>query len=123
MPPLVAFPLVLPMGWTESPLYFCAFTETGSDLANSLLQRNLRYPHHRLENLTGEGDFGPNPERGHDLLPLRRPLRSHRSLLSRRPIAYVDVFVDNFLGLGQGHPSNPLANQRCTLVTAIDDIF
>ena len=32
--PLVAFPLVLPMGWTESPPYFCAATETFVDLAN-----------------------------------------------------------------------------------------
>jgi hypothetical protein len=32
--PLVAFPLVLPMGWTESPPYFCATTETAVDLAN-----------------------------------------------------------------------------------------
>jgi hypothetical protein len=31
--PLIAFPLALPMGWTESP-YFCAFTETITDVAN-----------------------------------------------------------------------------------------
>jgi hypothetical protein len=34
LPPLVVSPLVLPMGWTESPPYFCAFTETGCDIAN-----------------------------------------------------------------------------------------
>ena len=28
LPQLVALPLVLPMGWTESPPWFCAFTET-----------------------------------------------------------------------------------------------
>ena len=32
--PLIAFPLVLPMGWTESPPYFCAATETATDIAN-----------------------------------------------------------------------------------------
>jgi hypothetical protein len=32
--PIVAFPLALPMGWTESPPYFAAFTslKTGEDL-------------------------------------------------------------------------------------------
>jgi hypothetical protein len=33
--PLVAFPLILPMGWCESPPYFCcALTETVADLTN-----------------------------------------------------------------------------------------
>ena len=31
---LVALPLVLPMGWVESPPYFCAATETVADLVN-----------------------------------------------------------------------------------------
>jgi hypothetical protein len=47
-PQLVAIPLALPMGWVESPPYFCAATETVADLANSRL--NLRQvPRHRLE--------------------------------------------------------------------------
>ena len=33
-PLLTAIPLVLPMGWTESPPYFCTTTETIVDLAN-----------------------------------------------------------------------------------------
>ena len=32
--PLLAIPLVLPMGWTESPLYFCSVTETVTDVVN-----------------------------------------------------------------------------------------
>lgn len=31
---LLAIPLVLPMGWAESPAYFCATTETIADLVN-----------------------------------------------------------------------------------------
>ena len=37
--PLIALPLVLPMGWVESPPWFCAATETVADLANN-------WPHH-----------------------------------------------------------------------------
>ena len=40
--PLIAFPLALPMGWTESPPYFCAITETIADVAN---QRILKWRH------------------------------------------------------------------------------
>lgn len=39
--PLIGLPLSLPMGWKNSPPYFCAFTETCTDLANSA----QRYQH------------------------------------------------------------------------------
>ena len=51
-PPLIAFPLALPMGWIESPPYFTAATETICDLANATLaspdSETLRRQH-RLE--------------------------------------------------------------------------
>ena len=34
LPPLVAFPLTLPMGWTDVPPFFCKFTEMACDLTN-----------------------------------------------------------------------------------------
>ena len=49
--PWVAFPLVLPMGWTESPPAFCVATETVTDLANWSLQRHEVFPKHRLEDI------------------------------------------------------------------------
>jgi hypothetical protein len=33
---LLGIPLSLPMGWSLSPSYFCAFTQTCTDLANDL---------------------------------------------------------------------------------------
>ena len=45
---LVAFPLVLPMGWVESLPQFCAVTENVADLANTALREKtpqLRTPH------------------------------------------------------------------------------
>jgi hypothetical protein len=44
--PLLALPLVLPMGWTESPPWFCATTETCTDVANQRLQRGWKAPPH-----------------------------------------------------------------------------
>jgi hypothetical protein len=50
LPPLVAFPLVLPMGWTYySPPFFCVFTETIFDLTNKELNKNVRHLEHLLE--------------------------------------------------------------------------
>ena len=97
-PPLVAFPLALPMGWIESPPYFTAATETICDLANSALHSSesthLDTPH-RLEALAATppsdtpAPSGPGPPSELPILRLARP--------ARRPVATVDVYVDDFL--------------------------
>jgi hypothetical protein len=42
--PLIALPLVLPMGWTESPPWFCAATESTTDVANHRLEQGWVAP-------------------------------------------------------------------------------
>ena len=49
--PLVAFPLVLPMGWSNSPPIFSTATETIADLANERLTSNVDMPPHHLDDL------------------------------------------------------------------------
>jgi hypothetical protein len=41
---LVGIPLSLPMGWPHSPPYFCAFTETCTDLANNTPPTGIPHP-------------------------------------------------------------------------------
>ena len=60
-PPLVAFPLVLPLGWTNSPPIFSAFTETIADLANCQFSANKRAPIHPLEPQAGAADCSSFP--------------------------------------------------------------
>ncbi len=43
---LVAMPLVLPMGWTQSPPLFLAATETIANLVNAKLAENTQLPVH-----------------------------------------------------------------------------
>jgi len=123
LPPLVAFPLTLPMGWKEAPPFFCEFTETACDLTNRDLQRNARHPPHPLEDRASMGDFQPNPERGRDDHQVRQVPRSYKRKVYQRPLAKTDVFVDDFIGLGQDTPANPLVNQRRTLMHNVDKIF
>jgi hypothetical protein len=121
-PPLVAFPLVLPMGWVNSPPIFCAFTETIADLAN----RNLRFQAHppAPHRLTTIAD---NPNQVTDEPPStiesstwhRTPFASR---IPSRPAAYVDIYMDDFLVIAQGSPTQ-LENVRTTLFHAIDDVF
>jgi hypothetical protein len=72
--PLVALPLVLPMGWAESAAYFCAATETAADLANTRCAAGLDPPRHHLEALASTPPASPPDGRPvHVLPPLARP--------------------------------------------------
>ena len=49
-PTLIAVPMVLPMGWMESPPAFCTVTETIADLADAkIAQGYIPAPYHRHE--------------------------------------------------------------------------
>ena len=52
---MVAVPLVLTMGWINSPPTFCAVTETACDIANDRMYRR-HAPIHRLEHLAATHD-------------------------------------------------------------------
>ena len=115
--PLVAFPLALPMGWTQSPPYFCAMTETVADLANERIAQHHVPPPHRLEALADS----PTP----DIAPSPTPpqLCPNPSLATfRAPVASVDVFVDDFIALAQGSPNRTRWVRRI-LMEAIDDVL
>jgi len=119
-PPLLALPLALPMGWTQSPPAFCAVTETIADHANALLhkQRIFRQPH-RLDLLADTlPAHTPAPPTAHMTLLPRDPNIQHFS----RPLRAVDVFVDDFIGVAQGSPRS-LVNTRRTVMHAIDTVF
>jgi hypothetical protein len=86
--PLLALPLVLPMGWTQSPPWFCATTETATDVANHRLQRRWKAPPHHLDKVAAtppapESDHAP-PSMVAKVLPL--PLLSPDRQLKRQPL-------------------------------------
>ena len=46
--PIICINLVLPMGWLDSPKFFCAFLETLTDVANPLVDTNLPVPSYSM---------------------------------------------------------------------------
>ena len=115
--PLVAFPLTLPMGWVESPPFFTVLTETVCDIAN----RRIRDPSyvsapHRLESAAAT-------------LPALHAAPTARSrawhgpepIQPRRPVAEVDIYVDDFLLLAQTRAQQQRVLR--TSLAAIDDVF
>ena len=118
---LVAIPLTLPMGWVESPPHFCSVTETAADLANARLHRPVAPPH-RLERLAETPPALDPPLLLPPGLPASAvpPHRTHQPAL--RPVATVDVYMDDFIALGQGPPRR-LRTLRRHLLHAIDAVL
>jgi len=67
-PPLVAFLLALPMGWTSSLPLFCTATETVADLTNQALRIDLMAAPHHLEQAAD-----PLPPNEHQLATMQTP--------------------------------------------------
>ena len=145
--PLVAFPLVLPMGWANSPPIFSAATETSADLANDAIQRDDDPPSHPLDDLAAPMDdpvepiptascaarnnparpdpASPNPRPNPTTAPPTRlspPDARDPSLpSSSKYAAYIDVFVDDFIALCQGKYNR--RRVRRILLRAVDQVF
>ena len=92
--PLVPFPLALPMGWVESPPFFTTLTETVCNLSNAkLADTTFREDPHRLEQ-TAQTNPIASPER--KTPTKRRPPRASPGVPTK-PVAGVDIYVDDFL--------------------------
>ena len=124
--PYVAFPLVLPMGWKESPPYFCAFTETIADVANERLQASAYQPKpHHLDELANavrtEPPHKPARSASTPVKSVEVPSVRDPSLPTNAPpLQYIDIFVDDFISLGQ---APFLRRVRKTLLHAIDQVI
>lgn len=132
-PRLVAIPLVLPMGWVSSPPFFCAATETAADVANSHLRDRSFQPIPHPLRLVADSPNNLQPvsppvstiATAHIPLPVPlsgRSFQPPQTTIPSAPLAYVDLYMDDFLGLAQGHPGLR-ERVRSTLFHSIDQIF
>ena len=123
--PLVALPLVLLMGWKNSPPVFCAATETSADLANRRLQdTSNHFAPHSLDHQAARLDFarGAQPSLHTSNQSLPQPLQRDPSLpYNGKHLKYVDVFVNNFIALMQG--KHNASEVRSILMHAVNAVF
>ena len=124
---LIGIPLVLPMGWAESPPAFCAATETAADLANAALDApsNLDNKPHRFDKVSETTHppipSAPAPVTLSDMAPPVPTATSHIGKL-KRPVRGWDVYVDDFLGHVQGNKWKRRAVKRA-LLHSLDQVF
>lgn len=148
---LVAFPLVLPMGWVNSPPTFCAATETVADMANARIAAGVVPPPHRLdavantppalavpsrealgggfagrataEQLENQAEFNPMAQQVQmDCSTQQLPPPVVQSRRRHKPVAYYDIYVDDFLGACQGSIRRRTQVRRI-LLHALDEVF
>jgi hypothetical protein len=142
-PLMVGVPLACTMGWVESPPTFCAMSETVCDRANALFAASpLAAPPHRLNATAAllddlDTSMTPRPREADDVaanaalaaipgVVLEPPEPEHLAPPSNcafnRPLGHTDVFVDDFIQLGQGSKRRMNA-LRLHLLAAIDEIL
>jgi len=106
---LIAIPLTLPMGWTHSPPYFCAYTESITDLVNNTVPVQHSHPLLPLTQSTTlptESTFHPIAvTMGSTTLPW---------------LAHMDICMDDFMVIAQSPHHIPLLNN---LLHAINDVL
>jgi hypothetical protein len=110
--PIIGIPLSLPMGWSQSPPYFCAFTETCADLANappppSPLPHPL-YAATQCASTTVVEQFHPSA-----VLMTHQPYPSE-------PLRCVNVYIDDFMAVAQRPQQAPVMHR---LLHCIDQVF
>ena len=130
--PMVAIPLVLPMGWVQSPPYFSTTTETRADIMNwRLRSEDETLPKHRLEDLVleSEPEEATTTEEQDDssVLTTTPTTTAPTSIIHppryRKRMRYAAIYVNDFIAILQGN-----AKQRCyaimrILLHMLDDIL
>ena len=123
--PMITLPLVLPIGWKNSPPDFSTSTETVSDLVNQrLIYIEYQPPDHRLDQMAAKVPLTNWDRRSLDPVPgvaAQVPCTCDPSLPTMgTPLEYVDIFVDNFVSLGQAANTPRICKN---LLRAINHVF
>jgi hypothetical protein len=119
--PLLALPLSLPMVWSHSPPYFCAFTKMCTDMANSTFPStiNTSHPysnilHNPLPPALDANHYHPSAIFPYQYIPPQLPLD------------YKDIYLDDFMVLAQPPAyipgMNSLYSTTCILYSKIPKI-
>jgi len=109
---LLGIPLSLPMGWSLSPPYFCAFTETCADLTNSYQPCHPEHPYFNVTTRQQQNDL-------HEAFShtAQFPYNPHQP---EHPLSYNDVYIDDFMLVAQRPNHLPLMD---TLLHHLHSIF
>ena len=107
-PTRLVIPDALQMGWSESPPFFCAATETARDVAIATVQATEQLPSHPLESIMMNS-------------PAIRNLPKHCS--NSQFIRLLEVYIDDFIGIIQARSVEDLRRFTRAILHAIYEVF
>ena len=104
------------MGWTESPPAFSGAMKTIANMANLKLIQYPSLSKHQLEKVANTLADGDSSE---DEIPVHASSANREH--ANKPVAYVDAYVDDLIGLAQGMSHKTLVSQA--ILHSIDNVF
>ena len=116
---MIVVPAALQMGWTSSPAFFCAATETGRDVAE-FLRTLTRLPTHPLEHHMVD-PIDPELLQNFPFPTASTP--EERQHLQAGIFHLFECFVDDYIGVLQSTDPDALRHHSRALLHAIHQIF
>ncbi len=109
-PTMLVVPKSLQMGWVESPLYFCAASETSRDVATEYAETRVNsLASHKFEKfVAGAPEYGNLPEAGDQQLGF---------------VYMIEVYVDDFMSLVIPVSREQLRHVANAIMHVIHDVF
>lgn len=108
--PVLVIPDSLQMGWSESPPFFCAATETARDVAQHTLDTAQTAEPHPMEEIMMNIDWTTIP--AHDSNPT-----------DTKFLTMLEVYVDDFIAIIQSTDPAHIRKVSRHLLHAIDNVF
>ena len=107
--PELVIPDSIQMGWSESPPFFCAATETARDIAQQQLRKSI-LPAHTMEDIMMNIQW--------DRLPKHLHANTDAKFLTM-----LEVYVDDFIAMAQTTDETKLRHLSRALLHAIESVF
>ena len=106
--PELVIPESLQMGWSESPAFFCAATETARDEAHRTAFLPIHFPAHQMEDIIMAIDWTKIPATFQD---------------PTNPLTIIEVYLDDFIIMTQSTQEAYLRHLTRCLLYAIENVF
>jgi hypothetical protein len=103
------------MGWSESPPFFCAATETARDITDDKMRNNVILPEQPLENIVMAVNWTTVNK-----LP-NQPAATECD--QRNFLSLIEVYIDNFIGVIQSTNKAHLLQFSRRILDSINRIF
>jgi hypothetical protein len=110
----LVIPDALQMGWSESPPFFCAATETPRDIINDKICNNIILPEQPMENIMMDIDWST-------VTKLQPPLTMESD--KRDFLQLIKVNIDNFIGVIQSTNESHLQQFSRRILDGITKVF